>query len=1326
MKKLIQPLTALLYSLVVVLLGIGIYITIAFSWFTNTELVEPDLSGFSVSAYFGGGKGTEDDPFLIKNNRHLYNLCWLQYLGYFNKQGALDEHGRIVTQGHESEMTQFSFSIETDLNMSGWYLPPLGTTLNPFVGLLNGQGHTISGLQTTNTFSEFGNKHPSSVNASNFANVEVIGFAGVIGKYDSMRLGNLSIDTDANAIANIKLSETTVKTNAARTLTGIVAGYINGIVSDIGVVNSSLNIGSGSQKLDSSAIADISTYTVAGYATSDYLTAFKNSKTLVINPTSRTDHYVYASEGDVTGWGGSIDFLTLYNNLKTEWNYIVNTRHGSGGITYNTTKTITVDSNGNKTSVEGTPVENFIETTSGSTAFQNNIYNVPSNLTPSIYPKNLLMRFYDIKKTGEVNGETYQTSSYSLMIENATQNMQDTEWRYMCLTGYSNKTMLNAMTVTTKYPDAFVISDGNLNYLTFNNTNETITNKTNADDASRWYIDSNNHIYFINQYSNKIYLNDNNGSFSFSSDIDIATVWNKTDEYIKSTNYQNYLVFENNTWKLKASQSVTITGFRAYYTYKKGNYYLCAPNNNGDLPISNNQNDAMILFKDENNYLYTMNNGKRQYFCTNNSRARDDFDLTDYGVSGVYYFRIDNNNRIYIYGRNGDNYYLYYDGNNTRWYGTTSTNTAKAFGTNNTSSSTDFVIHFDTSPDIITTENSSFTTPDTYFPLNSENGVPISRNTGYIVSGAKFYEDVYGDIRISGFPISESLTASGGANLSTVYTIDGYGQHSITNTSSYQKYTDSYTAVKNVLTSSANIDGTTGYVYGLHFMNAQIAMEHNNHQVRIPYAVINGQEYYNYQVPSDCIDFNLKEKGYINFFAGTYYQRSSSDNKTRNSCFFSLYDIFRSSSNVSDITGIKEIVEIYEHTNSSYSYVYKYSDGTYSVPFRYQVIDGLKTKVKIDGSTYDEYNRVTSSLPSGYSLKFNTEWIKGHKNSSGVSTLTHNAAYYFEIPMNDGEYCLGSVPGHNGAYLMYLDIGANAQQINRTEISQKSTVTANTYVFPKGISIILPGDKIDTSIAVSSLDASQSAVVRITNSTGLITLTKLTANQIQAATSMNIDSTYVPRTISLLKNSSAMQATAIRTTTSIYSQIQYIDHNVTTGDIFETNVQAIKVDNNNPTYSYNVYKIGEADTIVNYTRSLIDQSSTSPEWKLYAVVDGKNVLVNLDSTSDTNANAIKTQLTNIANTTVTTANTILDYEYDTADEATNTYAIHINVELDNPSTTGGMYYKFTGDDVTVTTDNVGGTIIYVNVSNTTYTFRLLNNDHTANLVVGTNVTLPLQ
>lgn len=38
----------------------------------------------------------------------------------------------------------------------------------------------------------------------------------------------------------------------------------------------------------------------------------------------------------------------------------------------------------------------------------------------------------------------------------------------------------------------------------------------------------------------------------------------------------------------------------------------------------------------------------------------------------------------------------------------------------------------------------------------------------------------------------------------------------------------------------------------------------------MPSAVINGETYTNYAMPKNSIDFNLKEAGYFNFFAGSY------------------------------------------------------------------------------------------------------------------------------------------------------------------------------------------------------------------------------------------------------------------------------------------------------------------------------------------------------------------------------------------------------------------------------------------------------------------------
>ena len=39
--------------------------------------------------------------------------------------------------------------------------------------------------------------------------------------------------------------------------------------------------------------------------------------------------------------------------------------------------------------------------------------------------------------------------------------------------------------------------------------------------------------------------------------------------------------------------------------------------------------------------------------------------------------------------------------------------------------------------------------------------------------------------------------------------------------------------------------------------------------------------------------------------------------------------------------------------------------------------------------------------------------------------MNYYSVYYFEIPVNAGEYALGSASTGDGAYLMYLDIGAN-------------------------------------------------------------------------------------------------------------------------------------------------------------------------------------------------------------------------------------------------------------------------------------------------------------
>ena len=294
----------------------------------------------------------------------------------------------------------------------------------------------------------------------------------------------------------------------------------------------------------------------------------------------------------------------------------------------------------------------------------------------------------------------------------------------------------------------------------------------------------------------------------------------------------------------------------------------------------------------------------------------------------------------------------------------------------------------------------------TYFPLmTGDNNYEVaSNNTGYVIGGSEddttaAYPDKTGDIRVSKYSTSDIQNSynSRTKTLTTVYTINSDLQTVAINSNSFAKFTES---ASKFLPSIQD-----GNIYGLHFMPANINI---NHLVSAEYAVINGHEKTNYKMPASSIDFNLAKKGVVNFFAGTYFDGNNS--------FFSLHHIERDSSD--NITSIKEIAEIYQSTSNRKDYIYKYSNNTYS-----------------------------ATLTSDYSLVFSTDRIKVRQSGSG---WTNDAVYYFEIPVNAGEYALGSVDGGTGAYLMYLDIGANASAVDSISASYVKTLTAGAK-FPIGV-----------------------------------------------------------------------------------------------------------------------------------------------------------------------------------------------------------------------------------------------------------------------------------
>ena len=356
----------------------------------------------------------------------------------------------------------------------------------------------------------------------------------------------------------------------------------------------------------------------------------------------------------------------------------------------------------------------------------------------------------------------------------------------------------------------------------------------------------------------------------------------------------------------------------------------------------------------------------------------------------------------------------------------------------------------------------------TYYPLawnrygegnahDYRGDLPADTNTGYVISGANTNSAIPGDIRVSQYTkyatgnwasIRNSLTSANNAGIlndARVYTIIDGEQVTIDSYGIGIMHTMQYGSVSKTV--NALLQGNQ-YVYGLHFMNAQISKDNI---VTVPKAIINGVTKTNYKMPQDSIDFHVATKGRIAFMAGTYYSGSNGVQS-----FFSLHRIFRDGSD--NITAIKQLSEIYSDGDASHGYVYRYKNDS-----NYYNADG-----SLNGS----------SVPSGYVKVYDLRAIDDPNGLTGNPSLTQNSVYYFEIPVDAGEYALGS-SDTDGAYLIYLDIAANASfavQTCTTEVTEQLEYTMN---YPKGIAFVDDKDSTLYDDNSGKADPSKSVFVSI-------------------------------------------------------------------------------------------------------------------------------------------------------------------------------------------------------------------------------------------------------
>lgn len=294
MKRIFRSLAALLIIVIS-------FSAISFAWLASGKYLNfpSSFGGSATPAYFAGGDGSEEKPFRITNAVHLYNLAWLQYLGYFNRR-----------EGFNNGLDQTYFELGKDVDMRGRAIPPIGTEEYPFIGKFDGNGKTVKNLTISNkkgtgdlvyspTNAKFSNNILRFVDDSKAHDIEIVGMFGVTGNY------NKYLDTYANTykglnkadvnVTNFYVDKIHVRSNSAKTLAGLAAGYIGGNFSNVGVYRSDIKFAANAQANGVAGNGVLSKYSLVGAYNEDVITW----------------------DDAENGWGNSIDMKSFYDRLDT-------------------------------------------------------------------------------------------------------------------------------------------------------------------------------------------------------------------------------------------------------------------------------------------------------------------------------------------------------------------------------------------------------------------------------------------------------------------------------------------------------------------------------------------------------------------------------------------------------------------------------------------------------------------------------------------------------------------------------------------------------------------------------------------------------------------------------------------------------------------------------------------------------------------------------------------------------------------------------------------------------------------------------------------------
>lgn len=1113
MKKKVKFIPYVLFSSLRMILA---SMALSLAWFVSLAKLDPTGDASATGAYFAYGNGSQEKPFGISQPRHLYNLAWLQYMGKFNK-----------TDSDTGKKQTYYFELAGDIDRTDYALPPIGTKTYPFIGSFNGNSHKITGLTISNNLDDFHQRPYSGVKESDFPEqINIVGFFGVVGSYENT--AGINYDTSANQIVDTGLVDLTVKSSSRTTLAGLAAGYVNGKLQGVAVNDSSFQFKENTSP--TTITNNLSDYSLVGYVKDKTYLREREKSTSTTNAPSIDNPVAGQGDGE---WGSSIDRRSRFKNLHQK--YIK-----AEFPTYTTYEEVKWDSS----TSSWTPITSTKQERTESSPIDGNYYFVSSD-------------------TGtDSKGKSVKTASYTFAAATSYYgNVGDKRGKdpYVGLSGElssANYTHLKRQITDIGAKDTFILSDKTgTNYLSATRSNRysnapqaSLINKTNKEEAIHLYLDENNNQLYFSLNDRIFYIGVAGNRLTVSRNIP-SSGWTYDSANSLLVSEGKYLVFDGSSWTVSSTTEIervfnydSVNKFRDSYIFSQGNNYRCLPDNKKafmDTTTDKSKAAKWIIDKDHGNKIYALD-GKIKYYLYYKTQGRwpnrqripfvttniNNTSISSSDESGYIVWKSNHFVSTY-YSRDCKLSYSDTDTTYGRWSRDTWQANCSVSGTlkyqcqkiDSPSSS------FTDSTDVIETRNKL---NPTYFPLTfDEKGTsPSDKNTGYVVSGAKYNDsqsDSIGDIRVaSAYETSgSSFSGTNGNTLhkscvrGTEFSDSNFFAYTIKQNSS-EASSDNKIKIGDPINKQENKSGYTSYstlgfkkyyryilneasgsrvargnlltadpiAYGLHFRNAEIS---KNNLTTIDYAKINGQEYYGYQLPNNAIDFNLKGEGYINFFAATYFYKFRDKNwKTKyNNCFFSLHVIERDGNT---INSIKEISKIYQNQSASVdkaqpSYVYEYTDGT------------TDTGVKDSSGNFIPGTKGT--------LLFDTRVLT---NPDLDKEWVNNAAYYFEIPVNKGEFALGSVSGSNknGAYLRYLDIGAGNKDDNNITIEEHTEIEVKTYSYPYGVDFHSFTSSATVQDSYSDIEGGKSSAVRISSVSGNGTAFQFSYSSSDRSTVLNV------------------------------------------------------------------------------------------------------------------------------------------------------------------------------------------------------------------------------